>query len=133
MTAFSLTVRAYQVGASSWEELPLTLHYQASNPYEVTLSIGDEGVEWRLSRELLQAGTAHPAGEGDVRLWPGRHTPTEQLFMHLSPPSGHALLELPRTAVVEFLGTTECIVPTGTEDAGSFDAELRALLDGDPT
>lgn len=131
MTECSRTLLAYLVDSSCWRELPVTLYYRAADPYEVMLTIGTERITWKLSRELLQAGTAHPVGEGDIRLWPS-HQPDEQLFLHLSPPSGQALLELPRPEVLEFLGVTELLVPTGTESAVfSFDAALQALLDGD--
>jgi hypothetical protein len=132
MTAFSHTMVGHLVGASSRTELPITLHYRATEPYEVTVMLGAERVEWKLSRELLRAGTMKPVGGGDVHFWPGRQSPTEQLFLHLSPPSGEALVELPRTAVLEFLQETERLVPTGTEGAAiSPDAELQALLDSD--
>jgi hypothetical protein len=31
----------------------------------------DEPVVWIFARELLAAGLASPAGDGDVRVWPG--------------------------------------------------------------
>jgi hypothetical protein len=129
MTTYSQTLVGHLVGASTWTELPVTLQYRLTHPFEVAVFIGDEGIEWKLSRELLRAGTAHPAGEGDVRFWPVSQTPACQLFMLLSPPSGRALFELPREAVLAFLRRTESVVPTGTEESGpSLDAHLRALL-----
>jgi hypothetical protein len=131
MTTCSRTLWAYRVDASSWTELPITLCYRDADPYEVTITISAH-IEWKLSREILQAGTSQPVGEGDVRLWPGFVTPGKQLFLHLSSDSGQALLELPHAAVLEFLRETEILVPTGTETAVfSIDAELQALLDGD--
>ena len=134
MTALCDGLSAYLVGQSSWTELPVTLLYRTTDPYEVTITIGTDHIEWKLGRELLQAGTERPAGDGDIRLWPCRQAPGDHLFLHLSPPSGQALLELPRTAVLEFLRKTELLVPTGTEAAVfSIDAEMKALLDGDPS
>ena len=125
---------AHLVGQSSWTALPVTLHYRATDPFEVTITIGTDNVQWKLSRELLQAGTEQPAGEGDVRLWPCRQDPRDHLFLHLCPPTGQALLELPRMAVLDFLRKTEMLVPTGTEAAAfSIDAEMKALLDDDPS
>ena len=58
--------------------------------------------------------------------------PDGRLFLHLRPPSGQALVELPRTAVLDFLDDTETVTPTGTEGLGfSLDAELQALLECD--
>src|SRR3954465_12398876 len=101
MTTCSRTRWAYRVDASSWTELPITLYYRDVDPYEVTITIS-ANIEWKLSREILQAGTSQPVGEGDVRLWPGSVTPGRQLFLHLSSATGQALLELPHAAVLEF-------------------------------
>jgi hypothetical protein len=38
-----------------------------------------------------------------------------QIFIQLSPPSGTALVSLPRTRVEEFLNQTTSIVPAGAE------------------
>lgn len=134
MTEISHDLVAYWVCTEFWAELPVTLTYRPTHPFEVTVLLGADRVVWRLDRELLRAGTEHPAGEGDVRLWPGRHTPTEQLFLHLSAPAGTALLELSRSAVLTFLRQTEQAVPIGAESGGfSLDAELQALLDEDPS
>jgi hypothetical protein len=133
MTTCSRTLRAYRVDAPSRTELPISLYYRDVDPYEVTIAISAH-IEWKLSREMLQAGTSQPVGEGDVHLWPGFVAPRRKLFLHLSSPSGQALLELPHAAVLEFLQETEILVPTGTETAAfSFEAELQALLDGDPS
>lgn len=132
MTARSRALTAYLVQTSSWAELPVTLHYRVVEPYAVVVSIGEQHIEWRLGRELLREGIAHPAGEGDVRLWPGHRNPNDQLFLRLSSPSGRALLELPRATVAKFLRETEILVPIGTEaTVFSLDAELQALLDGE--
>jgi Streptomyces sporulation and cell division protein, SsgA len=132
MTACRHDLRAYLVGASSWAELPVALHYREIEPYAVTLSIGADGIDWQVSRELLRTGTKRPAGEGDVRFWPGRLSPNDELFVLLRSPSGQALLELSRAAVLDFLWDTETLVPAGTESCTlTVDAELQTLTDGE--
>jgi hypothetical protein len=134
MTACASAMQAHLVGTSSRTELPVTLYYRAADPYTVTVTIGAQRIDWDFSRELLRTGTAQPTGAGDVRLWPGRRTGDDQLFLHLRSPSGQALLELPRTAVLDFLEDTETLVPTGTECfALPLDAELEALMNDGPS
>jgi hypothetical protein len=90
----------------------------------------EEGVEWLIGRDLLQAGLSAPAGEGDVRLWPAR-PPADVLYLELRAPSGQALFELSRTEVAAFLRRTTLLVPFGTEASHvSVDDELAALLSG---
>jgi hypothetical protein len=126
-------VRASLVDDRSRTELPVTLSYRADDPYAVTVTIGNERIEWLFSRELLRAGTTGPAGAGDVRLWPGDESPDGGLFLHLRAPSGQALVELPRAAVLDFLEETEVVTPTGTEGfVLPLDTELRALLGSEP-
>ena len=122
------------VGPQSWTEVPALLSYEVSDPFAVRITFGDtgtddgEGISWLVGRELLHAGLDHPAGEGDVRLWPSR-TSGDVLFLHLRAPSGEALFELSRAAVAGFLQLTESVVPVGGEAAVlSVDEELAALL-----
>jgi sporulation and cell division protein SsgA len=97
---------------------------------------GTDGVTWLVGRELLQAGLARPAGEGDVRVWPASAT-ADVLFLHLRAPSGEALFELSRATLSAFLRETEVLVPAGSEAAAlDLDDELLALLSNggaDPT
>ena len=131
MTAYSHTVVARLVDGPVGDELGVTLSYRAAVPFEVLLAIGPQEIEWRISRDLLRSGTSGPAGDGDVRLWPGQEG-GRRVLMQLSSDSGRALLELPRSEILEFLGVTELLVPSGTEAAVfSIDDELQALLDGD--
>ncbi|SDG59208.1 Streptomyces sporulation and cell division protein, SsgA [Klenkia brasiliensis] len=91
----------------------------------------DGGVEWMVARDLLRAGLSHPAGDGDVRLWPAR-TAGDVLFLELRAPSGHALFELSRSVLAGFVADTERLVPTGREgEALDVDHELHALLQGE--
>jgi hypothetical protein len=119
------------VGPHAWTEVPATLGYDVTDPYAVRISFGGtDGISWLLARDLLRTGLERPAGEGDVRLWPARTT-GDVLFLHLRAPSGEALFELSRSAVVAFLRQTEEVVPAGAEAAAmQVDDELAALLFG---
>jgi hypothetical protein len=124
------------IGPQSWTEVPATLSYEVSDPFAVRITFGEsatddgEGISWLVGRELLRAGLEHPAGEGDVRLWPSR-TSGDVLFLHLRAPSGEALFELSATVVGEFLRETERLVPVGEESGRlQVDDELTALLQG---
>jgi hypothetical protein len=134
------------VGPTSWTEVPALLLYDAADPYAVRIAFGDttdddaqeaEGaITWLLSRELLHAGLEHPAGDGDVRLWPARAA-ADVLYLHLRAPSGEALFEVSRASVAAFLRHTEALVPPGEEASRlGLDDELQALLSNggaDPT
>jgi hypothetical protein len=133
------------VGPQSWTSVPAALVYEVADPYAVKVRFGDGGdpeepvfdepeddggVEWLLSRELLRAGTAAPAGDGDVRIWPARAA-LDVLFLQLRAPSGEALFELSASVVGEFLRETERLVPVGEESGRlQVDDELIALLQG---
>jgi hypothetical protein len=156
----SARLTLHLVGSSSWSEVPAVFSYASDDPFAVHVRFGavgrgdvpvetdalasdgagsepldeapdpDEGVEWLLSRDLLQAGLAAPAGEGDVRLWPAR-PPADVLYLELRAPSGQALFELSRAGVAAFLRRTTLLVPFGTEGAHvCVDDELAALLSG---
>ena len=139
-SGYSSPITLQLVGPQSWTEVPALLCYDGADPFAVRIAFGDVGDEngvvdledggiaWLLSRELLQAGLAGPAGDGDVRLWPA-HAATDVLFLHLRAPSGEALFELSRATVAAFLRHTETLVPTGTEsDLMDLDDELHVLL-----
>ena len=134
-------VTLHLVGPADWTEVPALLCYDAADPFAVRIAFGDvaEGeagpdpdgsITWLLSRELLQTGLDRPAGDGDVRLWPGRGA-GDGLYLHLRAPSGEALFELSRASVAAFLRGTEALVPVGQESGRlALDAELQALLSG---
>lgn len=144
------------VGPTSWTEVQAVLGYDPADPYAVRIRFGgrpvrravdgrrarhpaaaglgpadEDGVEWMVARDLLHAGLSHPAGDGDVRLWPAR-TALDVLFLELRAPSGHALFELSRAVLAGFVADTERLVPIGREaDVLDVDHELHALLQGD--
>lgn len=132
------------VGPTSWTQVPAVLAYDVRDPFAVRVRFGgrptagpdDDGVEWLVARDLLRDGLTHPSGQGDVRLWPAR-TAGEVLFLELRAPSGHALFELARGELAQFLASTERLVPPGQESAAvDLGRELLELLQGegpDPT
>ena len=126
------------IGPQSWTEVPALLCYNPADPFAVRITFGeagvedgvdgDEGIAWLVSRELVQAGLVHPAGEGDVRIWPA-HGSADVLFLHLRAPSGEALFELSRATVAAFLRQTEALVASGSESSLlQLDEELHVLL-----
>ena len=113
------------------------LSYSASDPWAVRVAFhtGGEGsgvVEWLFARELLTEGVGRAVGEGDVRVWPSTQDGERLVHLAMSSPSGSALFEMQRDALVEFLQQTYLAVPTGCEDDSvDLDSEIAALLADD--
>ena len=111
------------------------LRYAADDPWavRVTFQTGGEedgAVEWMFARQLLTDGVAGTVGEGDVRVWPGTSTGPRVVNLAMASPSGSALFEIDRDALVEFLQQTYLAVPTGSEEeVVDLDAELALLLE----
>lgn len=114
--------------------LPVSLRYEAGDPYAVhaTFRTGrGEGVEWVFARELLAAGSLGPAGEGDVRVWPGEHHGEPSVFVALTSPDGEALLAAPAEELTSFVQRTYGTVPPGAESRHvDVDSALVQLLAG---
>ena len=112
--------------------LVASLYYSADDPYAVRMAfhVGtDEPVEWIFARELLATGLACPAGEGDVRVWPGPPAGREVLNIALSSPFGQAHFKAPVPAMADFLRLTYDLVAGGREDEFiDVDGELDELL-----
>lgn len=114
--------------------VPLTasLSYRGDDPYAIRMAfhIGmDEPVEWIFGRDLLAAAMREPAGEGDVRIWPGTEPGRKVLNISLSSPFGHAHFEAPLPAMAQFLRRTCELIPLGRErDFTNIDGELDELL-----
>ncbi|MEX2290809.1 MAG: SsgA family sporulation/cell division regulator [Mycobacteriales bacterium] len=110
------------------------LRYAADDPWAVRVAFqtggeGDGIVEWMFARQLLTDGIAGTVGEGDVRVWPGLAGGVRVINLAMASPSGSALFEIDRNALVEFLQQTYLVVPTGLEgDRIDVDAELALLL-----
>jgi len=118
--------------------LVASLFYSGDDPYAVRMAfhVGtDEPVEWIFARDLLAAGMAEPAGEGDVRAWPSSGDPDGEgdgetvLNIVLSSPFGQAHFEAPMAPMVEFLQRTYDAIPAGHEgDFIDVSGELDGLL-----
>ena len=122
--------------------LVASLFYSGDDPYAVRMAfhVGtDEPVEWIFARDLLAAGMAEPAGEGDVRAWPSSRDGDAEgesesdgepvLNIVLSSPFGQAHFEAPMTAMAEFLHRTYDAIPAGHEgDFIDIGGELDSLL-----
>ncbi|MFD8295083.1 SsgA family sporulation/cell division regulator [Streptomyces bauhiniae] len=113
--------------------LRMNLAYELDDPYAVRVSFvyPDTGqtVEWVIGRDLLAAGLAEPAGEGDVRIWPACTAAWQAVRIRLSSPAGTALFEAPAEEIAAFLRATEAVVPRGTESRHvDTDALLTHLL-----
>ena len=110
------------------------LRYDANDPWAVRVAFhtggeGDGIVEWMFARQLLTDGVAKTVGEGDVRVWPSVHGSERVVNLAMASPSGSALFEIDRDALVEFLQQTYLAVPTGSEEeVVDLDAELALLL-----
>ena len=111
------------------------LRYESADPWAVRVAFqtggeGDGVVEWMFARQLLTDGIAGTVGEGDIRVWPAMSGGERVINLAMASPSGSALFEIDRDALVEFLQQTYLAVPTGTEeDVVDLDAELALLLD----
>jgi Streptomyces sporulation and cell division protein, SsgA len=112
--------------------LPVVLHYDIADPYAVhaTFRTGHgDGVSWVFARELLTLGVHHPSGDGDVRVWPSWSSGSEVIFIGLTSPDGEALLQAPTRDLVDFLGRSYSVCPTGEEVQHlDVDAAINALL-----
>ena len=108
------------------------LCYSVGDPYAVRMAfhVGTEDpVEWIFSRDLLSAGLAGPAGEGDVRVWPGDDHGFGILNIALSSPFGQARFEAPMVSIADFLNRTFGLIAAGREsDFINIDSELDELL-----
>lgn len=109
------------------------LRYEADDPWAVRVAFntggnGDGIVEWIFARQLLTDGMASAVGEGDIRVWPALHGADQVINLAMASPSGAALFEIDRDALVGFLQQTYLAVPTGHEaDVVDLDAELALL------
>jgi hypothetical protein len=115
------------------DSLPLLagLSYDVTDPWAVRVSFdtGDSGVEWLFARQLLTDGIAFATGEGDIRVWPSLTDGERLVTLAMESPSGSAMFEIDRDALVEFLQQTYLAVPTGHEGLNiDLDVELALLL-----
>jgi hypothetical protein len=105
--------------------------YCADDPYAVTIEIqtrGDRFVDWVLARELLVEGLSEPAGIGDVRVRPASMGEWDVTLIEICSPDGHAMLEVDRDLLRQFVQATIDLVPLGGEGmAVDMDAEIEKI------
>jgi hypothetical protein len=110
------------------------LRYETADPWAVRVAFqtggeGDGIVEWMFARQLLTDGVAKTVGEGDIRVWPSVIGREHFVNLAMASPSGSALFEIDRDALVEFLQQTYLAVPRGAEEEVIYiDAEIAILL-----
>jgi hypothetical protein len=119
-------------GESATEHLAGEFSYDPSDPYAVTMKLEARSgsVTWTFARELLAEGLFHPAGDGDVQVWPClSNTGEAVVIVELCSPDGTALLQTPTRAVQRFVDSVYDAVPDGTESSHmSIDALVAQLL-----
>jgi hypothetical protein len=105
--------------------------YFPDDPFAVTVEIqtrGNRFVDWVLARDLLITGLSAPAGIGDVRVRPGNMGEWEVTLVEIRSPDGHAVLEVDRDLLRQFVQATVDAVPLGSEGmAVDIDAEIEKL------
>jgi hypothetical protein len=121
------------LGAGTEVSVQASLTFRADDPYAVHVAFhtddGQDDVEWLFARQLLSAGLLAPAGEGDVRIWPGPAR-SGTVYLELRSPNGHAVFEAQRAALVDFVLRSYVVVPPGCESGYlDLDAELTLLHD----
>lgn len=120
------------IGTEYGVPVPARFSYSAHDPLSVTAAFlaADSTVEWVFARDLLEAGTQHPTGEGDVTCWPATIAGKRVVCIALRSPSGQALLEAPLEDIRQFLDRAYDVVPMGAEsDFLDIEALIRDLLD----
>ncbi|MEU4098081.1 SsgA family sporulation/cell division regulator [Streptomyces sp. NPDC026673] len=116
-------------GTRRFLDLSARCEYRSDDPYTVRMRFGRDGddeAQWVLSRDLLLAGLAAPAGHGDVHVEPGDHAHT---LITLAAPGGTAVLQIATGVLARFLAATAELVPLGTENARiDWDGCIAELL-----
>jgi hypothetical protein len=105
--------------------------YCADDPFAVTVEIqtrGNRFVDWVLARDLLVAGLHAPAGIGDVRVRPATMGKWDVALIEIRSPDGHAVLEVDRDLLRQFVEATIDVVPLGAEGmVVDIDAEIEKI------
>lgn len=111
--------------------MPCTFDYVLSDPFAVsaTFRSANASVSWVFGRELLKAGLARAAGDGDIRLIPMRRSNGDVLQFELTSPDGRAVIEGSHSQIANFLQMTYDLLPEGLEWTRlNLDHELARLL-----
>ena len=105
--------------------------YCTDDPFAVTIEIqtrGNRFVDWVLARDLLVEGLTAPAGIGDVQVRPANMGEWDVTLLEIRSPDGHAVLEVDRDLLRQFVQATIDIVPLGSEAmAVDIDAEIEKI------
>lgn len=105
--------------------------YCTEDPFAVTIEIqtrGNRFVDWVLARDLLITGLSTPAGIGDVRVSPANMGEWEVALVEIRSPDGHAVLEVDRELLRQFVQATIDVIPLGSEGmAFDIDAEIEKI------
>jgi hypothetical protein len=105
--------------------------YRTDDPFAVTVEIqtrGNRFVDWVLARDLLVEGLHTPAGIGDVRVRPANMGEWEVTLVEICSPDGHAVLEVDRDLLRQFVRATIDSVPIGCENTVfDIDAEIEKI------
>jgi len=119
-------------GETATEHLDGEFTYDPADPYAITMKLEARSgsVTWTFARELLADGLYHPAGDGDVQVWPCLSQAGEAVvIVELCSPDGTALLQTPSRAVQQFVSSIFAAVPAGCESSHvSIDALVAQLL-----
>lgn len=105
--------------------------YCTDDPFAVTIEIqtrGNRFVDWVLARELLVDGLSGPAGIGDVQVRPANMGEWDVTLVEIRSPDGHAVLEVDRDLLRQFVQATLDLVPLGSECmVVDIDAEIEKI------
>ncbi len=105
--------------------------YCADDPFAVTIEIqtrGNRFVDWVLARDLVVEGLSAPAGIGDVRVRPANMGEWDVTLVEICSPDGHAVLEVDRELLRQFVQATINLIPLGSESmAVDIDAEIEKI------
>lgn len=99
------------------------LGYDPADPYAVTLTFHIRSSEedayevvWTLGRELLRHGLTHPAGEGDVAVWPDMDSEGRpNVVLEFFPGSDALSARAQAHDIQQFLIRSYAAVPAGAE------------------
>jgi hypothetical protein len=105
--------------------------YCSDDPFAVTIEIqtrGNRFVDWVLARDLVVEGLDEAAGIGDVRVRPANMGEWDVTLIEICSPDGHAVLEVDRDLLRQFVQATIDLVPLGAEGmAFDIDAEIEKI------
>lgn len=105
--------------------------YCTDDPFAVTIEIqtrGNRFVDWVLARDLLVDGLSAPAGIGDVQVRPANMGEWDVTLIEIRSPDGHAVLEVDRDLLRQFVQATIDLVPLGGEIMlVDIDAEIEKI------